>query len=30
MLQVLKGHKAVHIRGVELYHMGQQQKLGEK
>jgi hypothetical protein len=30
MLQVLKGHKAVHIRGVELYHMGQQQRLGEE
>lgn len=27
-LKVVKGHKAVHIRGVELYHMGQQRRMG--
>ena len=26
--QIVRGHKSVHVRGVELYHMGQQSTLG--
>ena len=27
-VQVLRGHKSVHVQGVELFHMGQQAVLG--
>ena len=27
-VQVLRGHKSVHVQGVELFHMGQQAVMG--